>query len=230
MSFNMIEIAKLYNGNANDYMLNRVRDLRSNGVLIDNEDKVRIEILYKKIVFEVVNYLRTVLPDGFVDTDGTYNLDYKSMMENLSPEARWFLEVPSINTSLAPFGEDHSAIMYFKDNCVFKSTDVHKAKGLPFRYKREKFNEYFIGKNIYEVRNILRSLGVLTYNNDLDPAIIEMETKYENRQNYLNSVIAKLLLSGEEEDVVRAFLFDQFTHAHFNFSEYSLEESYSKAK
>ena len=101
-NLNMIEVARLYNGNSNQFMQDRVRFLRRNGVLIDNDDKIQIEMLYKRIVFEVVKYLRTFFPKGFVNTEGTYNLDLDDMLAHLSIEARWFLSKPVVSTTVKP--------------------------------------------------------------------------------------------------------------------------------
>ncbi len=231
MSFNMIEIARFYNSNANNYMAQRVRSLKSNGVLIDKDDKLQIEVLYKRTVYEVVKYLRDALPIGFIKTNGLFSINLEEMVKSLSDEARWFLAKPSINTSLAPLGDDVRAKLYFQNSVVFKATDMNKAKGLPLRYRKEKFNECFIGKNIFEVRAMLEALNILPLGSDLDTAILELEEKESIRQNYLESIIAKLLLSGEEEDIVRAYLFNHFANINFNFARFNNEpeEVYRKS-
>ena len=219
MHFNMIEIAKLYNGNAYNYSLNRVKFLSSNGVLVEKDERLEIEITYKKIVYEVVNYLRAILPNGF-HNEGIFKLDFNEMLSHLSEDARWFLSEPSINTSLAPFGDDNEALVSFNNSVVSKATNMHKAKGLPFKYRRQKFNDVFVGKSIYDVRSILEVLRLLPYDNDLDTAIMELEDKQQIRHNYLESIIAKLLLSGEQEDIFRAYLFNHFANIGFDFSRY----------
>ena len=231
MSFNMIGIARLYNSNANNYAVQKIRSLRSNGVLINSDDELQINILYKRTVYEVVKYLRDTMPSGFIGTNGLYSINLEEMVNSLSDEARWFIAKPSVNTSLAPLGNDERAKLYFNNSIVFKATGMNKAKGLPLRYRREKFNDCFIGKSIYEVRAILEALDILPFGNDLDTAILELEEKESIRQNYLESIIAKLLLSGEEEDIVRAYLFNRFANINFNFDKFNndVEETYRKS-
>ena len=98
---------------------------------------------------------------------------------------------------------------------------------MPLKYRKENFDKSLEGKSIFEIRDILNGLKVLPFGSDLDTLIMELKEKQAVHQKYLESIIAKLVLSGDEEDLVRAHLFDSFAGVNFDFSAFELEpESY----
>ena len=223
MEINMIQAQKDYNLSEHKFVYNKTEFFMSNGYYVDHETMQQMKMLYRNSVNEVVDLLRKLIPSGVTKESGTLDFDFYGSMKGLSEDTRYLLEFPSANGSLSIDADNNEARVVLEDNKVVSASNFETIKNTPLKYHRALFNKIVVGLSIYELRALLNELGVLEPGNDLDTKINEMYEKMEERRTFIDSIILKLLLTGEDEDKLRAVLFDYYMANEFDIGALDME-------
>ena len=139
-----------------------------------------------------------------------------------------FLQVPSIDCTVKPLGDESEALMSFEKGILKEAYKLETIPGLPMHYQSTALNRVLEGRNIVEIRDMFKSFGLLPANNMLDVAIEEYAMRRTEKTQFAKAVISTLLLSGNEEDITRAYIFDYFMGSDFDFEVYKSEEKRTK--
>jgi len=227
MEFDYQKLGREYMLGIQRYGYNRSKYLSSYQLLVDDETRRQIIDNYKKCIFDVINYLRKIFPNGFLKREGTITVDYEEMINNIGVDAMSFIEVPKMSGTIYPvIGSD--ARLTFEDNVLVSAAKLETIPNLPKKYKSKAFNDVLNGHSIYEIRDLLDNLGVLPVYNNIDVMISEYGMRLEESVEFINNVIIKLLLNGTEEDFIRAYFFDRLMSANFDFDEYKTNKRTKK--
>jgi hypothetical protein len=224
MNYDMEMLKKALFLNIQKYAYNRAQYLKRCGLEVDDGARRQIWDEYGLAVKEVIRHLQKEFPNGFLHQEGALELSF----EGLSEETRVFLEMPSIDCTFQPF-DDCSALMSFEKGILRDAYDLETLPNLPNKYRTPLFNGVLEGRSIFEIRDLFRSLGILPNNNMLDIAIEEYAMRKTEKTEFAKAVITSLLLSSNEEDITRAYIFNYFMDTNFDFEVYkSVEEKRTK--
>ena len=230
MEMNMVCAGKEYFKNVQKFTYNRSKFLRGLGYEVDNGTRRQIADDYKILIQDVVRYLNTVFPAGFSEQEKTYNMSYEDMLKSVMEETATFLRVPRLDSTFKPLGDDSDAILCFKNGVVDKAYNMETIEGLPHKYKTPFFNDLAVGLSIYDIRTLLAKLEVLPNGSIIDSFIAEQEMRVNERLDFLNAVIIRLILNGTKEDLIRAHLFNHYMRVDFDFEQFQIENQEKRTK
>ena len=219
MDFDFTKVGNYYFQLLQKYVYGRTDYLEGIGHEVDDDDRRQMSDEYKASIYEVISFLTRTYPK--VAGPERFTFDFQQMMKALSIETRNFIKLPKLDCTFKPV-EKSAAVVSVDDGYVTEAYNMEKIKGLPFRYRTKNFNIVVQGYSIYELRSLLDELRVLPEDNIIDKFINEHEMRLEEREDFLKAVIAKLILNGEEEDLVRAYLFDKYMMIGFDFEQFRL--------
>lgn len=202
--------------NVQKFTYDRALYLIKNGLKVNDETRQQIWDDYEITIKEVIQHLRRLFPAGFLHLEGTFDFS----LDGLTEEAKVFLQTPSIDCVIKPLGDDSEALMSFENGYLVEAYDLEVLPNLPNKYRTPKFNGILEGRHITDIKRLLDSYEVLPENNMIDVAIEEYAMRRMEKKDFVDAVIESLLLSGTEEDLTRAYLFDHFMGAQFDFEAY----------
>lgn len=205
--------------NTQKYTYNRSQYLKKNGYEVDKETSRQIWNDYGYTIKEVISYITKELPDGFLYQEGSLALSFAG----LSDETRVFIDIPSIDCTIMPVNGS-KALMSFEKGILRQADSLETVPGLPTHYQTSTLNRVLEGRNIYEIRDMFKSLGVLPNDSLLDVVIEEYAMRVIERKDFCKAVIETLLLSDNVEDITRAYLFDYFMGINFDFEVFKNEQ------
>ena len=205
--------------NVQRYAYNRAQYLKKNGLEVDDGARRQIWDDYGLAVKEVVRHMQKEFPEGFLHQEGSFDLSF----DGLSEETVVFLRTPSIDITVQPI-RDSEALMSFEKGILKEADGLETIPGLPVHYQTVALNRVLEGRNIVEIRDLFRELGLLARNNMLDIAIEEYAMRKTEKKAFVKAVITALLLSDNEEDITRAYIFDFFMDSNFDFEAYKNAE------
>ena len=210
--------------NVQRFTYERSQYLKKNGLEVDDETRKQIWDDYGMTIKEVVQHLRKEFPEGFLHSEKSFDLSF----DGLTDETKIFLGTPSIDCTIKPFGDDSEALMSFEKGILKEAYKLETIPGLPVHYQSVALNRVLEGRNIVEIRDMFRKLNILPKGNMLDVAIEEYAMRKTEKVQFAKAVISTLLLSGNEEDITRAYIFDYFMGSNFDFEVYKAEEKRTK--
>ena len=228
MGFDSNKIGKEYMLGIQKFTYNRSQYLKKNHLEVNDETRRQIADNYKVSIYKVVTYLNKLFKEGFINSEGTIEISFEKLLNGVGEDTRMFLEYPTITCTLYPVVEDSEAQMSFVDGYLEEAENLETISGLPRKYRTKHLNSLLEGYSIEAVRELLKELHVLPEINLLDEAIDEEYMRLEERYDFINNVILRLLLNGNEEDITRAYIFDYFMGSHFDFDSYKEEKKRTK--
>ncbi len=226
MDFDYTKVGNQYFQSLQKYVSERASHLEKCGHVIDADARRQISDDYKVCIYELISYLTRLFPK--MEGRGRFDLDYKKMIRSLSIETRNFVDFPRIDGTFKPLGDDSLATVSFTDGYVNEAHNMEKIKGLPLRYRTKNLNSIIIDFSIYELRGLLGELRVLPEDNIIDELIAEYEMRLTERDDFLSAVIMKLILNGSEEDLIRAYIINDYLKVGFDFEQFRLEPEQEK--
>ena len=227
MEFNERKLKDAYELGLQRYTYYRTQSLKERGLEVNPSIREQINNGYISCIDTLILYLRTVFPNGFTHSEGSITLDYQKMLESVGSNVGLFLRNPSIDGTIKAFQEP-SALTTFTNGILVEASNLEKIKKLPRKYRTKHLNSLLEGLNIEEVRDLFASLGVLGENNMFDLVIKEYKMRVRDRADFVENTILKLLSTGSEEDLARAYLFDHFMGANFDFDKFEKDKKRTK--
>ncbi len=206
--------------NVQKFTYNRAQYLKKNGLEVDAETRRQIWDDYGMTIKEVVAHLRKQFPEGFIHREGAFELTF----DGLAEDTKVFVQVPSVDCTIKPLGDNSKALMSFEKGVLKEASQLETIPGLPAHYQTVALNRVLEGRNVFEIRDMFRELGLLPRNNMLDIVIEEYAMRKIERVEFAKAVIQTLLLNGNEEDITRAYIFDYFMGSNFDFDVYKEEK------
>ena len=135
MGMDLEKVKKDYENGLQRYVYYKVNSI-SNVRPVDNE---QIKIDYVSKINDVIDYLRTLFPNGFIHSEGKITFDYLDMISTLDPFVGYYLEDVSISGIVKAFDEP-SITLTFEDGILVRARNLQKIPKLPRKYRTKYLN------------------------------------------------------------------------------------------
>lgn len=198
-----------------EYFKNQYKDLVEGFIACESkwyklDKKESIKIVTKNFnswVDDIVNYLLNTYPATDIncnisefDVSNYAPLDFKDLQNNVCSEAILMLVKPVAMPDMLYLGDRNNVCtcpcIYFNKGVIYSAENMEKFENLNNELKKEKFNNLFVGLDVFEVKALLDQMNVLPTENELDE-YLEMYKNLLTKYNiFVKAIINKLIING----------------------------------
>lgn len=162
---------------------------------------------YYNAAMYFVKYLENNYTEETFSNNPDVQLDVEDMIKGMPDEAKLLFGSPKYPDLIYIDEGRYSTHFHLKDNKVSDAEWVEVLPGLSRVLANEKINKLFCNLTISEVRALLQQMNILPKNNELDKIIEDVKKRELINRNFLETILALIIIQREKYTLERARLF-----------------------
>ncbi len=185
---------------------------------------------YIETVNHIVSYLRNTFTNEILKSGNNLEINVGEMCEGINNSVIYSIRKPKYRDIIYIIEETKYPHFHTNGSVVLEAEGIDCLPGLNRDLCKAKINGIFEGMEILEARAMLKQMRLLPIGNNLEREIYEHDSLEAAHKGLILSVVYNLLMSGNQEDVIRARLFADTFNVDFDFTPYDKEKDIKELK
>ncbi len=180
---------------------------------------------YTNAIEHIITYLRNAFSSETLQSGNVLEIDVNKMCEGIDNAVIYSIYKPKFRDLIYIISEEKYPHFHTNGNVVVEAEGIHTMLGLNPNLRKIKINGMFEGLDLIEARDLLKQMQILPKGNNLEKEINFYEQSGIIHRDFILSVVYNLLMSGDQDDVIRARLFADSFGIKFNFTPYEEKDA-----